>query len=142
MIVYFETSALVKLVIAEQGSEDAGALWDAADGTMTSRLSYAEARAALAAARRSGRLSTPRLVDAKEALKARFREIDMVEVTAGIVRSAGDLAEQHALRGYDAVHLASVLAFDSPDLVLATWDRRLAASGRASGVAFAGIRPE
>lgn len=142
MIVYFETSALVKLVVTEVGSEDAGALWDAADGVVTSRLSYAETRAALAAARRSRRLYPRGLSDAKDALEVRFRELDVVEVSSGIVLSAGDLAERHALRGYDAVHLASVLAIDSPDLVLATWDREIADASRSAGVDFAGIRLE
>ncbi len=44
---------------------------------------------------------------------------------------------------FEAVRsIASLLAIDSPDLVLATWDRELAASGRAAGVDSAGIRPE
>jgi predicted nucleic acid-binding protein len=39
------------------------------------------------------------------------------------------------LRGYDAVHLASALAIDSPDVVLATWDRALAAAAVEEGLA-------
>lgn len=140
MNTYFETSAIVKLVVDEDGSDEAGSLWDASDLVTTSRLSYAEARAALAAARRSRRLSDNGLGDAKRALEARFQEIDLIEVTLQVARSAGDLAERHALRGYDAVHLASALALEAQDLVLATWDRELAHAGRAAGFAVAGIR--
>jgi predicted nucleic acid-binding protein len=43
-----------------------------------------------------------------------------------LARTAGELAERHALRGYDAVHLASATAIDDPALVIATWDRDLA----------------
>lgn len=129
----------LKLVV-EDGSDEAGALWDASDLVVTSRLSYAEARAALAAARRAKRISQKALNGAKRALEDRFKEIDMVEVTDHVVRAAGDLAEQHGLRGYDAVHLASALALGAGDMTLATWDRDLALAGRAEGFDLAGIQ--
>jgi predicted nucleic acid-binding protein len=134
---YFETSAIVKLVIAEEGSEEAGALWDASDVAITSRLAYAEARAALAAARRPRRLSSDGLSDAKSALEDRFGELDILDVSEAIVRSAGDLAEEHALRGFDALHLASALALGA-EVILVTWDRDLAKAGRALGFDLAG----
>jgi len=134
---YFETSAIVKLVIAEEGSEEAGALWDASDVAITSRLAYAEARAALAAARRSRRLSSDGLSEAKSALEDRFGELDILDVSEAIVRSAGDLAEEHALRGFDALHLASALALGA-EVILVTWDRDLAKAGRALGFDLAG----
>lgn len=134
---YFETSAIVKLVIAEEGSEEAGAVWDASDVAITSRLAYAEARAALAAARRSRRLSIDGLSDAKSALEDRFGELDILDVSEAIVRTAGDLAEEHALRGFDALHLASALALGA-EVILVTWDRDLARAGRALGFDLAG----
>ncbi|HEY5611028.1 MAG TPA: VapC toxin family PIN domain ribonuclease, partial [Thermoanaerobaculia bacterium] len=36
-----------------------------------------------------------------------------IEVTEPVYRRAGDLAERHALRGFDSLHLASYLALDS-----------------------------
>jgi predicted nucleic acid-binding protein len=137
---YFETSAIVKLVIAEEGSQEAGAVWDASDVAITNRLAYAEARAALAAARRSRRLSSEALSDAKSALEGRFAELDLIEATDEVVRSAGDLAEDHALRGFDAIHLASALALGA-EVILVTWDRDLAKAGRALGFDLAGARP-
>ena len=138
MTTYFETSAIVKLVMIEEGSDRADVLWDSSDLVVTSRLSYAEARAALAAARRSGRLASRGLEQAKDALEARFEELDQVEVTANIVRSAGGLAEQHGLRGYDVVHLASALALETSELILVTWDSDLAKAGRRVGFDLAG----
>jgi predicted nucleic acid-binding protein len=137
---YFETSAIVKLVIAEEGSQEAGAVWDASDVAITNRLAYAEARAALAAARRSRRLSSEALSDAKSALEGRFAELDLIEATDEVVRSAGDLAEDHALPGFDAIHLASALALGA-EVILVTWDRDLAKAGRALGFDLAGARP-
>jgi hypothetical protein len=54
-----------------------------------------------------------------------------------VEREAGQLAAQRALRGADAVHLASALAVDSPDLVVAVWDRRLHAGAVAERLAVA-----
>jgi hypothetical protein len=138
---YFETSAIVKLVVSEEGTDDAGALWDASDVAITSRLAYAEARAALAAARRAKRVSGEDLEEAKRLLERRFEELDLVEVTSEVVRSAGDVAEEYGLRGYDAIHLASALMIDGSGVVLVTWDRELAKAGRAEGFDLAGIQP-
>lgn len=51
--------------------------------------------------------------------------------TAAVERHAGQLARSQALRGADAVHLASALALADPDLIIAVWDPRLHA-GAAS----------
>lgn len=56
-IVYFDSSAFVKLLVDEEGSELAAALWDGCDAAASSRLAYPEVCAALAAAGRSRRLS-------------------------------------------------------------------------------------
>ena len=138
MTTYFETSAIVKLLIADDGSDRADALWDAADFLVTSELSFVEARAALAAANRGGRLAATSFQHAKGALEERFRDLHRVQVTEAIVRNAGDLAEEHALRGYDAVHLSSALALETAELVLVTWDDDLAKAGRDVGFAVAG----
>ena len=139
---YFETSAVLKLVLVEDGSDAAGALWDAADPIVTSRISYAEARAALAAANRSGRLTARELSAAKLILQERLLELAHVEVTADIVQSGGDLAEGYGLRGYDAIHLASALVLEAPELIMVTWDRDLARASRRAGLNLAGIAHE
>jgi predicted nucleic acid-binding protein len=55
-----------------------------------------------------------------------------VELTSAVERHAGQLARVHALRGADAVHLASALAIGDPELVFAVWDQRLHAEARAA----------
>lgn len=61
----------------------------------------------------------------------------MIGLDAPLARTAGALAERHALRGYDAVHLASAAAIDAPHLVVATWDRDLADAAIAQELAVA-----
>ena len=125
MIVYFETSALIKLLIEEEHSDVCARVWDAADLRLTSRLSYPEARAALAAAKRSQRLTSDALRGVKDELGRRVDEMAIIEATEEIAWLAGDLAERHSLRGYDALHLASALAASSGDLLMMTWDADL-----------------
>ena len=56
-----------------------------------------------------------------------------IELTATVEQHAGHLARAHALRGADAVHLASALAVGDPGLIVAVWDRRLHTGAQAAG---------
>lgn len=136
MIAYIETSGLIKLLIEEPGSDAAAATWDTADARFTARITYVEARAALASARRSDRISSATLTRATRGLHDRFSEMHVVELTALVAREAGDLAEGRSLRGYDAVHLASAIAVDE-SIVMTTWDQDLIGSARRIGMAIA-----
>jgi predicted nucleic acid-binding protein len=135
---YFETSAIVKLVLFEQGWDEAGEVWGGSDQVLTSPLAYAETRAAIAAARRARRISADVVVEAKRALDARFLELDLVEVSQSVVLRAGDLAEKHGLGGFDAVHLSSAAKLGRKGTLLVTWDRQLARAGREEGLEIAG----
>jgi predicted nucleic acid-binding protein len=137
VITYFDTSALVPLLIAEPGSPAARQLWDGATRVASVRLVYPEARAALAQARRQDRLTARQLRTAVRSLDEIYTQLDTVEVTETLAHHAGELAEQHRLRGYDAVHLAAALLISDPDLVLATGDLELLAAATASGLATA-----
>ncbi|HEY3671619.1 MAG TPA: type II toxin-antitoxin system VapC family toxin [Acidimicrobiia bacterium] len=137
MIAYFDTSAVVPLLIAEPGSQMAGTLWDSADRVVSVRLVYPEARAALAQAQRLDRMSARDLRRAVSELDARFEEMDLVEIDDRLAHLAGDKAESHGLRGYDAVHLAAALRVHDPDFVLIAGDRALAAAAASEGLAVA-----
>ena len=57
MIAYFDTSALLKLVIAEDGADQAELLWQSVGEVVVSRLAWPEAVAGFAAAQRGRRLT-------------------------------------------------------------------------------------
>jgi uncharacterized protein len=59
----------------------------------------------------------------------------LIGVDWSLALHAGKIAENHALRGYDAVHLATALASNASDLVLVTWDHDLARAAGRSGLA-------
>jgi predicted nucleic acid-binding protein len=136
-LVYFDSSALVKLVVAEEGSELAADLWDSCDAALASRLAYPEVRAALAAAGRNHDLSPDDLDNAEQAWERYWAAVRPVELTSAVERHAGQLARSYALRGADAVHLASALALADPDLIVAVWDERLHAGASSAQLRLA-----
>jgi hypothetical protein len=129
---YVDTSVLIKLVIAEPGTDRAVAVWNASDLTSSSALVEVEAAAVLAAARRGGRLSAGDLRDAEERLDEFLDAMALVGVTPRIVTTARHLAGREALRGHDAVHLAAALAVQAD--VLASADRDLCEAARRNGL--------
>jgi predicted nucleic acid-binding protein len=109
MIVYLDTSSLVKLYVEEDESSKVDVLVKSSKVTATSLVAYAEARAAFARRFREKAFTS----DEYNRMKAFFNEdwnrYLILSVSQDIIRLAGDLAEKHALRGFDAIHLASAL---------------------------------
>lgn len=114
-------------------------MWDDAELVVASRLVYPEARAAIAAAARARRISGE--VDVVDALDDVYAELRVIAIDEALARAAGELASRHALRGYDAVHLASALAVEADDVVLVTWDDDLGDAARATGGLLTNDRP-
>lgn len=137
MIAYFDTSSLVPLLVDEPGSDAAVQVWDAATVIVGIRLLYAEGHAALAMAHRLGRLSGSSTRAALAELRRRYEEMDVFEVSDALVRRAGVLAEEHGLRGYDAVHLAAACSLPAADLVFVSGDHALGRAAAAEGMAVA-----
>jgi predicted nucleic acid-binding protein len=132
VILYLDTSALVTLYVEESGTPRVTARVEQASAVTTARVTYAEARAALARYRREGALSPAGLRQAVRQLDEDWLAYTIVDVGDSVVREAGALAERHALRGYDAVQLAAAVAVrrSGGDVEFATFDARLAAAAR------------
>jgi predicted nucleic acid-binding protein len=122
-------------VLRDEASHAAYAVWSSESPLLSSRLTYVEARAAVAAARRSRRLSRTGHLRAREQLESLWEQIDVIELDAPLAQSADGLAEAHGLRAGDAVQLASALLSRAP--VLATWDVALARAATEAGLAVA-----
>lgn len=127
----------MKLLITEEGFECADEIWDGADELLTCRMTYVEIRAALAAARRDGRISRRLLAAARAGLTARWQEITVLELDEGLAAAAGEVAEDFRLRTNDALHLAAALEVGDPALVVTTWDERLRTAALEAGLAVA-----
>lgn len=141
MIAYVDTSALLPLLIDELASERASTLWRAADRVVAVRVIYAEARSALAQAQRLGRLTVEELEAAVAELEGLYAQLDVIEVDDALVRRAGELAQLHALRGYDAVHLAAAERVADTDTVLVTGDMDLSRAADELGLSVASTVP-
>ena len=125
MIGYLDTSAFVPLLIDEPTSEACRRFWNDADAIVSSRLLNVETAAALAQARRMGRLTEGQHLQVRPRLDQIWSEMDVIEVDEQVVTRAADLAHRLALRGYDAVHAASAEQLDDDDVVAASGDHRL-----------------
>ncbi|HEX9530460.1 MAG TPA: PIN domain-containing protein, partial [Acidimicrobiales bacterium] len=91
-LVYFDSSALVKLLVEEAGSELAAEIWDGCDAAIASRLAYPEVRAALAAANRNNDLDDDGLGLAEREWEEFWAATRPVELSAAVERHAGRLA--------------------------------------------------
>jgi predicted nucleic acid-binding protein len=110
LIVYLDTSSLVKLYVEEEGSRSVRDLVERADLVATSVVTYAEARAALARQRREGGLTAAGFGQAKRDFEQDWPRYLTIEVSEVVYRNAGNLSEKHHLRGFDSFHLASYLS--------------------------------
>lgn len=123
-------------MVAEEGSELASELRATPYPGISSVLAYPEGRAALAAARRGARLNTPAHTRALEDFESLHGELSLIGIDVQLAREAGALAERFALRGYDAVHLASALSAGEA-ITLVSWDESLRRAAAHSGCALA-----
>ena len=133
-LVYFDTSALVKLCVLETGTPLAVALWEGADALLTSRIADTAVRAVLAAAERIGRIDASPAAKARERWDELWPGLAKVEVSTQVSETAGALADRRPLRAADAIHLASALLVRDVNPLFAAWDRRLADAARAEGL--------
>jgi len=134
VIVYCDTSALIKLYIAEAHSELVAAAIDRAEAVATSRIAWAEFHAAVARRAREVPGDNDAMDKVRDLLSAEWGRYLVIEVSQKIVERAGHFADAFALRGYDAVHLASAAEAQEQsghDLHFACFDKRL---NKAAGI--------
>jgi predicted nucleic acid-binding protein len=139
LIFYFDTSALVKLVVVEDGSGLAAELWGSAYPAASSIFTYPEARAALAAASRLDRLGADEHRKALADFEGLYADLITVGVDQELAVRAGKYAEDLGLRGYDSVHLATALELGDDEVVVVTWGRDLARATEQVGLGVAGL---
>jgi predicted nucleic acid-binding protein len=129
----------VKLLIPEPGAAEVAEAWRNADRRVSSLVLYPEAWAAMARARRLDRLTARQLGIARDRVDALWTVVDRIALTETLARRAGELAERHELRAYDAVHLASLERVGDAETVLVSADVDLLEA--AASIGFATLRP-
>jgi uncharacterized protein len=141
---YFDTSAIVKLYLAEPHSPAVEALYDEAAQAFSHELGFVETRAALAAARRLKRIKEQEhaklVADFQFDWETNFSPLD---TRPDLLERAAELAEGFALRGYDAVHLASAerVRLALPATRFVSFDRHLNRAAKLLGFALPDFAP-
>ena len=134
MNLYLDTSSLVKLYVEEEGSGAVRLLVKEAEWVSTSVLSYPEARSAFARQVRENRLSPEGQEQSREDLEQDWLHLVVLDLLEPIWRKAAVLAETHALRALDSLHLASYLFLiqENPDASIrfSSFDERLNLAAR------------
>lgn len=125
-MIYIDTSALLKLIKPEAGSEAVAAFLHEETELVSSALLAVEAR-------RGALRNAPEKLPRLDILLTR---IDMVEISAPIIESASRLPDP-LLRSLDAIHLATALLIREEIDVLLTYDERLTEAARAHRITTA-----
>jgi uncharacterized protein len=139
LILYCDTSAMVKLYVNEADSERVAGLTTDAQAVAVSRISWAEAHSAFARRAREVNADSPVMELAKAALQTDWSAFVIIEVTQSLVELAGDYADIFALRAYDSVQLAAafeVARISQSPTVFASFDVRLNKAAKALGLAL------
>lgn len=133
MILYCDTSALIKLYVAEQGSDRMHRLLERAEVVATVRLTWVEAHAAMARRARERARDVEALGRARSALRADWPRYFVLELTPRLAEQAAENAETFALRAHDSVQLTSAARMAEQigqEVTFACFDHRLNRAAR------------
>jgi uncharacterized protein len=139
-VLFFDSSALVKRYLTEIGSAWVTALLDPSMGhaIVVATITQVESAAALAARHRSGAITRLERDDLVDLLALHFDvHYQQISIEEPILSRAVELTQNHRLRGYDAVQLATALTVASalPGLSLISADDDMNMAAQAEGLA-------
>ena len=137
MILFCDTSALLKLYIVETGSDALRAKMIEAEAVAVCRIAWAEAYAALSRRAREVTEDAETIGHAKAALATDWPHYVILEIDQPLVERAGEYADTFALRGYDSIQLAAAFEtgrISQSPIVFACFDSRLNKAAKLLGM--------
>jgi len=137
VILFCDTSALIKLYVAEAYSEEVMDLYRKANLVVVSRVTYAEAMAGLSRRSRESPVDRMKIEALKEALRKDWPGFGIVELTQSVAELAASYADLFALRGFDSIQLASAKALQmkaTDPVHFACFDQRLVQASAVLGM--------
>lgn len=138
MILFCDTSALMKLFVQEQHSANMQAAFQSASRIAVSQLTWVEMCAALALKQRTRQIDAPQAAQALQELRQEWGGYSQLAVDHVLITSAGDLAQTFGLRACESLQLASVLRVHSlagAAMAFCCFDKQLNAAAVALGIA-------
>lgn len=136
MILYLDTSALLKRYFKEPFSNDVAFKWSRAEAVVSSSVAYAETMATIYRKKRESDLDSKIIQNAQETFKSDWNSFIRVEVTNDLNPFIDNVLQKHALRGFDAIHLASAMIIHErlpADFFFACFDQRLNQAAKLEG---------
>ena len=137
MILFCDTSALLKLYIAEPQSDTLKARVLEAEAVAVCRIAWAEAHAALSRRAREVPEDATVIEQAKAALTTDWPRFVVLEIDQPLVECAGEYADTFALRGYDSIQLAAAFEagrISQTQILFACSDTRLNKAAKLLGM--------
>ncbi len=138
MIVYLDTSALVKRYIREEGSDEVVALLNSGDHVFGSIVvTQVEMAATIQKAVRMELASSKLGAEVWRDFLEHWQSFTRLNVTGGVIERACELARQYNLRGYDSLHLSAALTWRdmlNASVTFAVFDRGLWLAAQKSGM--------
>ncbi len=137
MILYLDTSALLKKYFKEVGSTDVISMWKGAMAIATSCVAYAETMASLYRKKREANINEDTFKTIINSFHQDWKTFICVEVNNDLNETIDKIVALHPLRGFDAIHLASALIIHEivpEDFLFGCFDRRLFEAAKSEGM--------
>lgn len=137
MILYLDTSALVKRYVYEPYSDDIISRWKSATQIVTSFVAYAETMASLYRKKRESDLTDTVILKTIDSFHHEWKSFIRVEVNDALIGYIDRIVKKYPLRGFDAIHLASAIVIHerlSEDFLFACFDDRLTSAAQLEGL--------
>ena len=137
MILYLDTSALLKRYFMEPHSDDVISLWREASEIVTSSVAYAETMASCYRKKREAGLNGNVFRKIVNAFQMDWNSFIRVEVNDDLNQSIDRTIKKHPLRGFDTIHLVSALIMHEkvPDnFLFVCFDLRLSEAAKKEGL--------
>ena len=138
MILFCDTSALLKLYVVESESDALKVLVQEAEAVAVCRIAWAEAYATLSRRAREVPEDNSLIEQAKAALAYDWPHFVVLEIDQPLVELAGEYADTFALRGYDSIQLAAAFEagrISQTPIFFACFDTRLNKAAKLLGMA-------
>ena len=137
MILYLDTSALIKKYFKESHSNEVISKWREATEIITSSVTFAETMAAFYRKKREANLRNKVFAKIVDSFQLDWDSFIRVEVNEDLNQPITTIISKHPLRGFDAIHLVSALIVyekDPENFLFICYDHKLTQAAKKEGL--------
>ena len=137
MVIYCDTSALMKLFVTEQHSQTVQKFAAESTRLVVSQITWVEMCSGLGLKQRTQQVNAAIAATALEQLSTEWPRYSKLSVDEDLMKQAGELALRFGLRAYDSVQLASAQRAHRQlglNLLFCCFDRQLNVAAEGLGI--------